>query len=139
MTICFLIWSEEFSINKKSSHKMTTTTTTGNIFGALIATILVYKSSRRVIILTGAAIQILGSIMIGSSSYLWILILGRFIFGTGLGIAYVPSILYMAEWSPARLRGKMLGLFGVMSACGQTTSFLSGQIFTKVRTFLINL
>ena len=82
---------------------------------------------------------ILGSLIISASQTLCIFILGRFLFGIGLGSYYTTSLIYLSHWSLTRIRGKFMVVFGISSSCGQFFSLSVGQIIVKLIFTILQL
>lgn len=80
----------------------------GTFFGALIAGDLADYIGRRLTIISGCGIFIVGVILQTASSALGLLVAGRLIAGFGVGFVSAIIILYMSEISPKKVRGAIV-------------------------------
>jgi MFS family permease len=87
----------------------------GTIFGAMLAGIPGDRFGRRDS-LRGTAILYLVSAVGAALAWNWYaLLFFRFVGGLGVGASSVLGPMYVAEISPARLRGRLVGSFSSMS------------------------
>lgn len=82
----------------------------GAIAGCIIAGIISSKYGRKPGLLTAAAIFAFSSLAMASSSSRDLFILSRFSAGIGVGMASMLSPMYIAEISPAHMRGRMVAI-----------------------------
>jgi len=82
----------------------------GCIVGCLIAGKLSDKYGRKVGLMTAAAVFALSSLGMAFSSVLYAFIAMRFTAGIGVGMASMLSPLYIAEVSPASIRGRNVAI-----------------------------
>ncbi|CAN6302968.1 unnamed protein product [Urochloa humidicola] len=86
----------------------------GSLYGALGGSILAYRIAdflgRRIELVTAAALYILGALVTGFSPNFVVLIIGRIIYGIGIGLAMHGAPLYIAETSPSQIRGTLISL-----------------------------
>ncbi|HEX3006974.1 MAG TPA: sugar porter family MFS transporter, partial [Bacteroidales bacterium] len=101
----------------------------GCIIGCLIAGSLSDKYGRKPGLLVAAAVFCLSSLAMGLAPDLSFFIFSRFFAGIGVGMASMLSPMYIAEISPAEVRGRMV-------AINQLTVVL-GQVFTHLENFLL--
>ena len=80
----------------------------GTFFGALIAGDLADFIGRRLTIIAGCAVFMLGVILQTASTNYGLLIAGRLIAGLGVGFVSAIIILYMAEIAPRKVRGAIV-------------------------------
>lgn len=67
----------------------------------------------------------------------YVLILGRFLVGLGVGIASVTAPVYIAEASPSEIRGSLVSTNSLMITGGQFLSYVVNLAFTRVSTYVI--
>lgn len=105
----------------------------GVFLGTLSCIWLGDRLGRRRTIMTGASIQILGSVLMSSSILLNMLITSRIILGFGTGVLLATIPLWQSEISPAKKRGAHVGMKGIFSGLGCALSlFLDfGMSFTR--------
>ncbi|KAK9458631.1 uncharacterized protein V1516DRAFT_657044 [Lipomyces oligophaga] len=107
----------------------------GSFFGSLISGRLSDHLGRKYAIQSGAAIWILGAIIQTTVVSTAQLIIGRFIGGIAIGICSSQVPVYIAELSPKKIRGRLVGTFQwaitwgvlIMFFIGYACSFLSGN------------
>ncbi|KAL8897250.1 MAG: hypothetical protein Q9207_007309 [Kuettlingeria erythrocarpa] len=80
----------------------------GTFFGAIIAGDLADFIGRRLTIISGCAIFIIGVILQTASAGLGLIVAGRLIAGFGVGFVSAIIILYMSECSPKKIRGAIV-------------------------------
>lgn len=101
----------------------------GNICGALFMTFADHIG-RRGINFLGNAIVIVAAIMQGCATNLGTFMAGRFLLG--FGSAFMSSPQYIAEVSPAHLRGRLVGLFGACFQIGSVAMLAAMIGFSKL-------
>ena len=80
----------------------------GTFFGALFARSLADWIGRRITIISGCGIIIVGAILQVASSAVSVLVVGRLIAGIGVGFVSAIIILYMSEIAPKSVRGAIV-------------------------------
>ncbi|KAK7343230.1 hypothetical protein VNO77_11817 [Canavalia gladiata] len=73
-----------------------------------------------------------GAIGMGGATDHYVLILGRFLVGLGVGIASVTAPVYIAEASPSEIRGSLVSTNVLMITAGQLLSYIINLAFTRV-------
>lgn len=101
---------DKFGLDPNSEGATTASLAIGCIIGCIIAGGLSDKYGRKPSLLTAAAIFAISSIFIGIAPNLPAFIAGRFFAGIGVGMASMLSPIYIAEVSPASLRGRMVSI-----------------------------
>ncbi|KAH7429178.1 hypothetical protein KP509_09G033900 [Ceratopteris richardii] len=103
----------------------------GSLYGALIGSILAFKISdglgRRKELLVAAALYILGSVGTYFANSLNLLLVGRLIYGLGIGLAMHGAPLYIAETSPPQIRGTLVSLKEAFIVLGILLGYLVGN------------
>lgn len=77
-------------------------------------------------------IFIMGAIGMAAAPDPYLLILGRFLVGMGVGVASVTSPVYIAEASPSEIRGSLVSTNVLMITAGQFLSYIVNLSFTRV-------
>ncbi|OQV08498.1 hypothetical protein CLAIMM_12761 [Cladophialophora immunda] len=96
----------------------------GCFFGALVAAFLNEKFGRRFSLMGFAAVFLLGAaLQTGSPRKLSYIYAGRVIAGLGVGGMSSITPVFVAENSPARVRGRITGLFQEFLVLGTTVSY----------------
>ena len=97
----------------------------GTVLGSIIAGIPAQKYGRKKVLMV-VAIMYFFSALGCASSNVWILfILFRFIGGIAVGASSVVGPMYIAEISPAKLRGRLVGSFQLNIVFGIFLAYLS--------------
>ncbi|KAF9927054.1 hypothetical protein FBU30_003516 [Linnemannia zychae] len=117
------------------------TLTLGGFVGSLfIGSRLADRLGRRGALMVNNAPLVLGSLMMALASSYGTMVLGRFLIGVGCGCVTVIVPMYLAEVSPAELRGTL----GVMNQLGIVVGILFSQVLglyysteTEWRTILM--
>lgn len=89
------------------------------------------KYGRRAVIIAASAVFALGSIVMGGAPEKWTLLLGRFIVGAGVGLASMVIPTYIAEMSPAHVRGALVAV--------NTLFITGGQAFAAVTAGVVSM
>ncbi|CAL4928129.1 unnamed protein product [Urochloa decumbens] len=104
----------------------------GSLYGALGGSILAYRIAdflgRRIELVTAAALYILGALVTGFAPNFVILIIGRILYGIGIGLAMHGAPLYIAETSPSQIRGTLISLKELFIVLGILIGYLVGSL-----------
>ena len=82
--------------------------------------------------LSADVVFVLGSIVMAVAPDPYVLILGRFLVGLGVGVASVTAPVYIAEASPSEIRGGLVSTNVLMITGGSFLSYLVNLAFTEV-------
>ena len=63
---------------------------------------------RKPTLIVASVVFTVGSVVIGIAWHAWLLLIGRFVVGIGVGLAAMAVPMYLAELAPAKMRGKMV-------------------------------
>ena len=97
-----------FTLPAYQKSLITSILSAGTFFGALIAGDLADFIGRRMTIIAGCGVFIVGVILQTASSSLGLLVAGRLIAGFGIGFVSAIIILYMSEVAPKKVRGAIV-------------------------------
>ncbi|XP_042482617.1 D-xylose-proton symporter-like 3, chloroplastic [Macadamia integrifolia] len=104
----------------------------GSLYGALLGSLLVYSIAdflgRRRELIIAAMLYILGALITGFAPDLGVLIIGRLLYGTGIGLAMHGAPLYIAETSPSQIRGTLISLKELFIVLGILLGYLVGSV-----------
>lgn len=100
--------SEYFVLTAKDKSLITSILSAGTFFGALIAGDLADYIGRRITIIAGCFIFIVGIVLQTASSTIGLLVAGRLVAGFGVGFVSAIIILYMSEVAPKKVRGAVV-------------------------------
>jgi sugar porter (SP) family MFS transporter len=101
---------QQFGLNAYWEGFATGCLALGAIAGCLIAGAVADKYGRRPGLLLAAAIFTVSSLAMALAPGLWFFITARFAAGIGVGMASMLSPMYIAEISPAPVRGRMVAV-----------------------------
>ncbi|KAF0911037.1 hypothetical protein E2562_005424 [Oryza meyeriana var. granulata] len=104
----------------------------GSLYGALGGSILAYRIAdflgRRIELVTAAALYISGALVTGFAPDFVVLIIGRLLYGIGIGLAMHGAPLYIAETSPSQIRGTLISLKELFIVLGILIGYLVGSL-----------
>ncbi|KAA0066567.1 D-xylose-proton symporter-like 2 isoform X2 [Cucumis melo var. makuwa] len=110
--------------------------TSGSLYGALIGSVLAFNVAdflgRRRELILSALMYLVGAIITGLAPNFAILIIGRFISGTGIGLAMHAAPMYIAETSPSKIRGQMISLKEFFIVLGMVFGYSIGSLLVEV-------
>ena len=87
-----------------------TTALVGCLFGAMVAGAAADKYGRKPLLMTSAVLFTVSAIATGLFNDFTLFNIARFIGGIGIGVASALAPMYIAEVSPANIRGRMVSL-----------------------------
>lgn len=97
----------------------------GAIIGSLASGILGDRYGRRSMLIVSAALFFLSALGSALPSTFGLLITARLIGGLGIGIASVLAPLYISEFSPAKIRGRLVALYQMSIVIGILLAYFS--------------
>ncbi|CAA7406352.1 unnamed protein product [Spirodela intermedia] len=104
----------------------------GSLYGALAGSLIVYPIAdflgRRRELIGASVLYILGGLVTGFAPNLSVLIIGRLLYGIGIGLAMHGAPLYIAETSPSRIRGTLISLKELFIVLGILLGYLVGSV-----------
>ncbi|WP_436346193.1 sugar porter family MFS transporter [Natronorubrum sp. FCH18a] len=101
----------------------------GAIIGAALGGRLADRLGRRRLILVGAVVFFVGSLIMAIAPTVEVLILGRIVDGIGVGFASVVGPLYISEISPPKIRGSLVSLNQLTITSGILIAYLVNYAF----------
>ncbi|TKA76957.1 hypothetical protein B0A49_01732 [Cryomyces minteri] len=120
----------ELSSNEK--ELITSITSGAAFFGAIFAGTTADRYGRKIAIYVGCVLFIVGAILQAAAFSLAQMTVGRLVVGFGVGSAAMIVPMYIAEVSPAKYRGRMIGLDNMSITGGQLVSYGVGAAFAHV-------
>ena len=111
----------------------------GAIVGAAIGGWINDRFGRKISILLADGLFAVGALVMAFAQVPWMIILGRFFVGLGVGMASMTAPLYISEASPARIRGALVSTNGLLITGGQFLSYLINLAFTKVSAVITKI
>lgn len=104
----------------------------GAIVGAAIGGRVNDRFGRKPAILAADVVFAFGAVLMAAAPNVAMLIAGRILVGLGVGVASMTAPLYIAEASPAKIRGALVTMNVLFITGGQFLSYLINLAFTKV-------
>nr|CCA25442.1 proton myoinositol cotransporter putative [Albugo laibachii Nc14] len=124
---------EVFGLSVFQSESVVSAAVFGAIVGASLSSCSNHVFGRRPAILLSSFLFTLGSLLMGVATTYEVILCGRFVVGLGLGFSSMTVPLYIAEISPANIRGRLVSLNTVLVTGGQFFAcVLSALLSTKV-------
>eukprot|EP01018_Ginkgo_biloba_P034383 Gb_38531 [translate_table: standard] len=108
----------------------------GSLYGALCGSIIAFNVAdflgRRRELIVAAALYIGGALITSLAPELAVLIIGRLLFGFGIGLAMHAAPLYIAETSPSQIRGTLISLKELFIVLGILLGYLMSSLEINV-------
>ncbi|KAI8721901.1 MFS domain-containing protein [Fusarium sp. LHS14.1] len=120
------------TLTSQEKELITSITSGGAFIGAIFAGATADRYGRKVAIYVGCVLFTLGAIIQAASFSVIQMTVGRLVVGFGVGSAAMIVPLYIAEVSPAKYRGRMIGLDNMSITGGQLVSYGIGAGFAYV-------
>lgn len=103
----------------------------GTVIGALTGAIPTDRYGRKATLYMIALLYLLSSLGTAASVNWYSFLIFRFLGGFGVGASSVTAPIYISEISPARRRGKLVGLFQFNVVLGIVISYLSNYLIGR--------
>ena len=100
----------------------------GTVTGALIAGRPADRYGRKPVLFVIASLYVLTAVGSALAGNVWSFIIFRFLGGIGVGASSVVAPMYIAEISPARIRGRMTALFQFNVISGILIAYVSNYL-----------
>ncbi|KAL0400468.1 UNVERIFIED_CONTAM: D-xylose-proton symporter-like 2 [Sesamum latifolium] len=88
--------------------------TSGSLYGALMGSILAFNVAdflgRRRELILSSSMYLIGALVTALAPNFVIMVIGRFIYGIGIGLAMHAAPMYIAETAPSQIRGQLISL-----------------------------
>lgn len=104
----------------------------GAALGALAAGVLSYRLGRKVSLMLGAILFVVGSLFCAGAWSVESLIIARVVLGLAIGIATFTAPLYISEIAPPEKRGSMISTYQLMITIGILAAFISDTLFSYI-------
>ena len=102
----------------------------GSLYGALVGSVLAFTIAdylgRRREIMTAGVMYIVGALVTALAPSFAIVVLGRLIFGVGIGLAMHAAPMYIAETAPSQIRGTLVSLKEALIVGGMLLGYFVG-------------
>ncbi|XP_009361176.2 D-xylose-proton symporter-like 2 isoform X1 [Pyrus x bretschneideri] len=106
--------------------------TSGSLYGALIGSLLAFNVAdflgRRRELILAALLYLLGGLVTALAPDLPVMVIGRFIYGIGIGLAMHAAPMYIAETAPSAIRGRLISLKEFFIVLGMVAGYGIGSL-----------
>ena len=119
-----LFISKDFSLTQLQVEIVVSCVLIGALIGAMTGGVLADRFGRRRVIIATATLFVGGAIVTALSPTFTLLISGRIIVGTAIGVASFTTPLYISEVSPVKIRGRLVSINQVALTSGIVISYL---------------
>ena len=124
-------FQQDFGIDDHMVELVTSSGLVGAILGALCCGKVTDRLGRKKVILASAVIFAVGALWSGFAPDIYHLIFSRLFLGVAIGVSSFAVPLYIAEISPARVRGMLVSMFQLMITIGVLVSYFSDLFFAN--------
>ncbi|KAK7846867.1 d-xylose-proton symporter-like 2 [Quercus suber] len=106
--------------------------TSGSLYGALIGSVLAFNVAdflgRRRELLAAALLYFVGALITALAPDFPIMVIGRFVYGIGIGLAMHAAPMYIAETAPSKIRGRLISLKEFFIVLGMVGGYGIGSL-----------
>ncbi|XP_057463278.1 D-xylose-proton symporter-like 2 [Actinidia eriantha] len=106
--------------------------TSGSLYGALIGSVLAFNVAdflgRRRELIVAAVLYFVGALVTALAPYFVVMVIGRFVFGIGIGLAMHAAPMYIAETAPTQIRGQLISLKEFFIVLGMVVGYAGGSL-----------
>ena len=127
----FSFIEQHFSLNEIEIGWFASSALIGAIIGALVSGILSDRFGRKPILIIAAFLFFISALGCTIPNSFIFLIVARIIGGIGVGMASVLAPLYISEFSPPKIRGKLIALYQLSIVIGILLAYLSNWLLLK--------
>lgn len=110
--------------------------TSGSLYGALIGSVLAFNIAdflgRRRELILSALLYLVGALVTAVAPDFVIMVIGRFVFGIGIGLAMHAAPMYIAETAPSRIRGRLISLKEFFIVLGMVGGYTFGSLLVDI-------
>ncbi|GAV79993.1 Sugar_tr domain-containing protein [Cephalotus follicularis] len=110
--------------------------TSGSLYGALIGSAIAFNIAdflgRRRELIVAALLYLIGALVTALAPDLPIMVIGRIIYGIGIGLAMHAAPMYIAETAPSQIRGQLISLKEFFIVLGMVGGYGLGSLFVDI-------
>jgi sugar porter (SP) family MFS transporter len=115
---------KEFPIDDATEGLIVGAVTLGALVAAMAAGVLADRGGRRMTNVAAGVVFAVASLLCAAANSVPTLVAGRFLVGCGIGLTSVGGPMYIAEASPARVRGTFVSLFQLAVTVGILLAYI---------------
>ncbi|KAL0905084.1 hypothetical protein M5K25_027260 [Dendrobium thyrsiflorum] len=108
----------------------------GSLYGALIGSFLAFTVAdylgRRRELIFSSIVYFVGSLLTAVAPNFPVMVIGRLLFGIGIGLAMHAAPMYIAETSPSQIRGTLISLKEFFIVIGMLCGYISSSLFVDI-------
>jgi len=119
---------KEFPIDDATEGLIVGAVTLGALVAAMAAGVLADRGGRRMTNIAAGVVFAVASLLCAAANSVPTLIAGRFLVGCGIGLTSVGGPMYIAEASPARVRGTFVSLFQLAVTVGILLAYIVAAV-----------
>lgn len=139
-TSCALISIESSSLSGISWYDLSSVqiglTTSGSLYGALIGSVLAFNIAdffgRRRELILAALLYLVGALVTAVAPSFIVMVIGRFVFGVGIGLSMHAAPMYIAETAPTQIRGRLISLKEFFIVLGMVVGYTVGSLLVDM-------
>ena len=120
---------QTFTISPFMEGVVTSAVPLGAVAGTILAMVTTDRYGRKPMLVLGAIIFLVGSLISALAFDQYILTLARLLIGVGIGASAMTAPMFLAEVAPARIRGTIVSAFQLMITIGILVSYMSDAAF----------
>ncbi|XVE62262.1 hypothetical protein DITRI_Ditri06bG0104200 [Diplodiscus trichospermus] len=109
--------------------------TSGSLYGALIGSVLAFSIAdflgRRRELITASIMYLVGALVTAFAPNLVVMVIGRFVYGIGIGLAMHSAPMYIAETAPSQIRGLLISLKEFFIVLGMVAGYGIGSLLVE--------
>ena len=128
-----------FSLDEIETGWFASSALIGAIIGAIVSGGLSDRFGRKPILMIAASLFFISALGCTIPDSFIFLIIARIIGGVGVGMASVLSPLYISEFSPPKIRGKLIALYQLSIVIGILLAYLSNWLLLRFSKESISL
>ncbi|KAL3524526.1 hypothetical protein ACH5RR_017360 [Cinchona calisaya] len=106
--------------------------TSGSLYGALIGSILAFNVAdflgRRRELIFSSLLYLVGALVTALAPNFVVMVIGRFVYGVGIGLAMHAAPMYIAETAPSQIRGQLISLKEFFIVMGMLLGYVVGSL-----------
>lgn len=110
--------------------------TSGSLYGALIGSILAFNVAdflgRRRELILSAVMYLAGALLTALAPAFVLMVIGRLIYGIGIGLAMHAAPMYIAETAPSQIRGRLISLKEFFIVLGMLVGYIAGSLLVDI-------